>query len=110
MNGVAENVDRKQAFRWKATTFSFIAPICSFFGLWIFLNPYFSSPALVYKAIVVLLFAVQVTSLAAGVFGLFTKGALPKSIAALGIVASCIVGFLYLIMIALAFGKINWGC
>jgi hypothetical protein len=110
MNGVAENIDRKQALRWKAVWLSLVTPICSFFVIWmIYSDTLPNIPNSVYKAIVILLFLTQITSLAAGVFGLFTKGALPKLIAALGIVACCIVGFLDLILIAFAFGTVNLG-
>jgi hypothetical protein len=57
MNGVAENTDRKQALRWKAAWFSLIAPVCSFFFIWMIYSntvPNFSD--FVNKAIVILLF------------------------------------------------------
>ena|ERR1700722_11416442 len=86
-------INSKQTFRRNAAWFSFLIPLGSTLigcSLLKFANNISTSGAIFYIAVFLL---IQIVSLAAGIFGIFSKANSIKIVSLIGVLMSCVIGF-----------------
>lgn len=93
MDSNVQTLDSKQAFRWKAARFSFLAPLGCAFIIVLSLSSCSNIGSLGERLILAGVFLIQFLSFTMGIFGMCANGTLAKALALVGILFSCIVGF-----------------